>query len=73
MPHNGSEGGCAGEYIQKKIQSQLSQISSSLLTCTSQITGLVAHCPANSCSQVFDLIHEGFLHLSNYYILAPNA
>ena len=55
------------ESIQENIQPQLSQISSSLVMCTTQLTGLVAHCPANSCSQVFDLIHEGFLCLSNYY------
>ena len=62
------------ESIHENIQSQLSQISSSLLTCTSQITGLVAHCPANSCSHVFDLISEGFLRLSNYYWLqAPDG
>ena len=60
--------------IQKNIQPQLSLMSPSLLTCTSQITGLVAHCPANSCSQVFDLISEGFLRLSNYYWLqAPDG
>ena len=62
------------ESVQESIQPQLSQISSTLLTCTTQITGLVAHCPANSCSQVFDLIHEGFLRLSNYYWLqAPDG
>ena len=62
------------ESIQENIQSQLSQFSSTFLTCTSQITGLVAHCPANSCSQVFDLISEGFLRLSNYYWLqAPDG
>ena len=62
------------ESIQEYIQPQLSQMSSRLLTCTSQITGLVAHCPANSCSQVFDLIHEGFLRLSSYYWLqAPDG
>ena len=57
------------ENIQEYIQPQLSQISPSLLTCTPQITGLVAHCPTYSCSQVFDLIHEGFLRTSNYYWL----
>ena len=62
------------ESIHENIQSQLSRISSSLLTCTTQLTGLVAHCPANSCSQVFDLIHEGFLRLSSYYWLqAPDG
>ena len=61
------------EYVQEKskanIQPQLSRMSPSLLPCTAQITGLVAHCPANSCSQLFDLIHEGFLRLSKYYWL----
>ena len=61
------------EYVQEKTKAgfrpQLSQMSPSLLTCTAQITGLVAHCPANNCSQLFDLIHEGFLRLSNYYWL----
>ena len=62
------------ESIQEYIQSYLSRISSSLVTCTTQVTGLVAHCPTNSCSQVFDLIHEGFLHLSKYYWLqAPDG
>ena len=61
------------EYVQEKTKAgfrpQLSQMSPSLLTCTAQITGLVAHCPANSCSQLFDLINEGFLRLSKYYWL----
>ena len=62
------------ESIQEYIQSYLSRISSSLVTCTTQVTGLVAHCPTNSCSQVFDLIHEGFLRLSKYYWLqAPDG
>ena len=61
------------EYVQEKskanIQPQLSRMSHNLLKCTAQITGLVAHCPANSCSQLFDLINEGFLRLSKYYWL----
>ena len=57
------------QFLQEEVSPRLS-----LLVCTSQVTGLVAHCPANSCSQVFDLIHEGFLRLSSYYWLqAPHG
>ena len=57
------------ESIQDSIQAQLSQLSSSVLTCTTQITGIVAHCPVDSCEEVFSLIHQGFLRLSDYYWL----
>ena len=31
------------------------------------MTGLVAHCPANNCSEIFDKFQEGRLYLSGYY------
>ena len=57
------------ESIEEVIQPQLSQISQSVLECTAQIYGLVLHCPVDSCNDIFDLIHEGFFRLSNYYWL----
>ena len=63
--------GCRSVF--RKSFSLSCQLLSSLLTCTTQITGLVACCPSNSCSQVFDLIHEGLFFLSNYYWLQWKA
>ena len=65
------------EFVQKSsdenIRNQLSKLSPSLIACTPQVYGLVAHCPTNSCSQIFDLVQEGFLHLSNHYWLITSA
>ena len=57
------------EHIKENVHIQLLNISQSRVACTSQVTGLVAHCPANNCSEVINLFHEGLLHLSGYYWL----
>ena len=36
--------------------------------------GLTANCPANNCSELFNLVQDGIAHVSNYYWLqAPNG
>lgn len=61
------------EHVGDNIHLQLLNISLSHVPCTLQVTGLVAHCPASSCSEIYNLFQEGLLRLSGYYWLNTPA
>ena len=69
---------CAVPETQPLISNLLQQVLEDKVInrfpCNSQLMGLTANCPANNCSELFDLVQDGIAHFSNYYWLqAPNG
>ena len=69
---------CAVPETQPLISNFLQQVLEdeviNRFPCNSQLMGLTANCPANNCSELFDLVQDGIAHFSNYYWLqAPNG
>jgi len=60
--------GHAYESIKQNVLSKLPEIARNVLPCTSDIAGLVAHCPINNCSSLFNALAED--SSSSYYWLS---
>ena len=60
----------ARNIVQDALQPLILSTTDNLVACTLQVRGLVSHCPASGCTELFNLAQEeGLILISNYYWL----
>ena len=58
------------DLVKNTLQPVIQNTTDIAVPCIPQVKGLVSHCPASNCTELFNLVQEeGLIHLSNYYWL----